>query len=172
MSKESKEYKDYDEKAGFASETNKGLSQRMFERYDFDHNGFISLDEFQAMLRDHGIDLRGTALELAHRELDTNGDRSISYEEFVAWKRNSAFESLSFDDAKLEQRKRLAETFDRFDEDGDGIIDREEFRLLYMELDDIGLVDCDQETLLQRIDRNNNRQVEFNEFLYFMENLI
>lgn len=167
----SKEGKDYGDEKGFASETNKGLSQRMFERYDFDHNGYISLDEFQAMLKDHGIDLRGAALELAHRELDLNGDRRISYDEFVTWKRNSTFESLSLDDAKLEQRKRIAETFDRFDEDGDGVIDREEFRLLYMELDDIGLVDCDQETLMQRIDRNNNRQIEFNELVFYMENL-
>lgn len=168
----SKEGKDYGDEKGFAAETNKGLSQRMFERYDFDHNGYISLDEFQAMLRDHGIDLRGAALQLAHRELDVNGDRRISYEEFVSWKRSSAFESLSLDDEKLEQRKRLAETFDRFDEDGDGIIDREEFRLLYMELDDLGLVNCDQDTLLQQIDRNNNRQVEFNELVFFMERLV
>jgi Ca2+-binding EF-hand superfamily protein len=169
MSKDSK-YDD-EKQSGSASETNKGLSQRMFERYDFDHNGYISLDEFQAMLRDHGIDLRGTALELAHRELDANGDHRISYEEFISWKRNSAFENLSLDDEKLEQRKRLAATFDQFDEDGDGVIDREEFRLLYLELDELGLVSCDQETLLERIDRNNNRLIEFNELCFFMENL-
>lgn len=167
----SKECKDYGKEEGFASETSKGLSKRMFERYDFDHNGYISLNEFQAMLRDHGIDLRGTALELAHRELDVNGDRRISYDEFVAWKRNSAFESLSFSDEKLQQRKRIADTFDSFDTDGDGLIDTDEFKMLFVELDELGLVNCDVDTLMQKMDRNNNGKIEFNELVFYMETL-
>ncbi len=123
------------------------------------------------MLRDHGINITGANLEMAHRELDFNGDKRISYDEFVAWKRNSAFESLSFDDDKLQQRLHIASTFDKFDRDRDGMIDKDEFRGLYDELNDLGIISCDMNSLYERIDKNNNGLVEFNELVFFMEHL-
>ncbi len=123
------------------------------------------------MCRDQGIYLSRDALTVAYRELDVNGDRRISYEEFLAWKRKSAFCSLSLDDDKIQQRLNTARTFDKYDTDGDGVIDRAEFIDFYDDLKDMGVVSCDVRELLVAMDKNQNNVIEFNEVVGFLEGI-
>ena len=97
-----------------AQNTSKPLSRRMFDKYDVDRNDYISPAEFKDMVRDQGIVLTGENLDIALRQLDYNGDNRITYEEFLAWKKTSDFHSLALDDAKLQHRLYIADTFDRF----------------------------------------------------------
>jgi hypothetical protein len=96
-----------------AENTRAPLSRRMFDKYDADRNGYISPREFKAMVKDQGIYLTDTALDIALRQLDHDGDKKITYEEFLRWKGSSAFENLALDDSTLQQRLYIAETFDR-----------------------------------------------------------
>ena len=97
-----------------AENTGTPLSRRIFDKYDTDRNGYISPREFKAMVKDQGIYLTEAALDIALRQLDHDGDKKITYEEFLHWKRSSAFEHLALDDATLQQRLFVAETFDRY----------------------------------------------------------
>jgi len=59
--------------------------RRTFESFDLNHDGFIDLNEFHALLLKLERDVtQGEAL-LDFEEADTEGDGYVGFKEFVVW---------------------------------------------------------------------------------------
>lgn len=58
-------------------------SHKAFNDLDLDKNGFITSDEFESMLRHHGISVTSLDLRCLMERYDKNGNGRVSYGEFV-----------------------------------------------------------------------------------------
>jgi hypothetical protein len=67
----------------------KPLVRIMFEKYDRGCKGSLGLMELQELCYDFGLYLSTDDLRVAMHDLDTNGDGSLQYEEFMVWWRTS-----------------------------------------------------------------------------------
>ena len=56
-----------------------------FDYNDRDGDGRIQLDEFSAMLDELEADMSDKEIEIGFKDIDTNDDGLIDFEEFVAW---------------------------------------------------------------------------------------
>lgn len=56
-----------------------------FDYNDRDKDGRIQLDEFSAMLDELEADMSPSDIEIGFKDIDTNDDGLIDFEEFVAW---------------------------------------------------------------------------------------
>ena len=56
-----------------------------FKKYDKDGSGNIEKDELEDLIKDFGIDLKEYKIEDALRDMDTNEDGKIDYDEFCRW---------------------------------------------------------------------------------------
>jgi Ca2+-binding EF-hand superfamily protein len=138
------------------------LSRVMFDKYDQDGNGVISLSELRGMLRGQGMHLNESEITLALKEMDNDGNSTISYDEFLTWKKQSSFQDLQLDDETLKRRIQILATFERIDTSCDGTIDRNEIASFHAELQEVGIIDGDRvnpETLLQTLDLNADNRV-------------
>lgn len=68
-------------------------------------------------------------------------------------------------EAALDIHKQIAEVFDRFDEDGDGMMDREELATLMRKANSEAWNDERLDILLSQLDTNKDGRVDFEEFL-------
>ena len=66
-------------------------------------------------------------------------------------------------------RKQIAETFKRFDKDGNGVLDRKEIKCAITELDketsNFNLTEEEIDAMIDNLDRNGDGQIDFMEFL-------
>jgi len=56
-----------------------------FDYNDRDKDGRIQLDEFSAMLDELEADMTPSDIEIGFKDIDTNDDGLIDFDEFVAW---------------------------------------------------------------------------------------
>ena len=56
-----------------------------FESYDLNHDGFIDLNEFHALLLKLEHDVTQGECLLDFEEADTEGDGFVGFKEFVVW---------------------------------------------------------------------------------------
>jgi calmodulin len=56
-----------------------------FDYNDRDSDGRMQLDEFAAMLDELEADMTGKEIEIGFKDIDTNDDGLIDFEEFVDW---------------------------------------------------------------------------------------
>lgn len=56
-----------------------------FDYNDRDKDGRIQLDEFSAMLDELEADMSPSDIEIGFKDIDTNDDGLIDFDEFVAW---------------------------------------------------------------------------------------
>jgi Ca2+-binding EF-hand superfamily protein len=56
-----------------------------FDYNDRDGDGRIQVDEFAAMLDELEADMSPKDIEIGFQDIDTNDDRLIDFNEFVAW---------------------------------------------------------------------------------------
>ena len=56
-----------------------------FDYNDRDGDGRIEIDEFAAMLDELEAGMSPTDIEIGFKDIDTNDDGLIDFEEFVAW---------------------------------------------------------------------------------------
>merc|ERR1712000_769692 len=61
------------------------MSKRMFNKYDSDNSGTISLKEFRSLVYDLGHALTDVEFDLAVKMIDSDGDGELSYDEFKKW---------------------------------------------------------------------------------------
>jgi len=59
--------------------------EELFEQNDTDGNGDIDFAEFQALMRELDETLSQHALEIGFREIDSNRDGRINFDEFIDW---------------------------------------------------------------------------------------
>jgi Ca2+-binding EF-hand superfamily protein len=155
---------------GGGAPANKPLSRIIFDKFDVDNSGDISINELQAMALQFGVWLSGDALEVAMRTIDSNGDGHITYNEFLNWYRNTpGFNSLALDDVTLKRRQALASVFTNYDLDKNGILDRNEFASLHAELVRLGVTKKSLENAIEDIDTNSDGVIQFNELANWLD---
>ena len=59
--------------------------RRIFDSCDLDHDGFIDLEEFHALLRTLDGDVSREECLLDFEVADTEGDGNIGFKEFIVW---------------------------------------------------------------------------------------
>jgi len=59
--------------------------EELFEQNDTDGNGDIDFAEFSALLADLDPQMPRAALEVGFRDIDTNKDGRINFDEFIEW---------------------------------------------------------------------------------------
>ena len=74
--------------AGLNSAT-KPLVRTMFEKYDSDADGTLQIEELQELCYDCGVFMTTEELISAMQGLDSNGDGSLLYDEFIVWWRTN-----------------------------------------------------------------------------------
>ena len=56
-----------------------------FDYNDRDGDGRIQLDEFSAMLDELEADMSAAEVEIGFKDIDTNDDGLVDFQEFVSW---------------------------------------------------------------------------------------
>jgi len=124
------------------------------------------------------------------QELDCDGDGSINVEEFLLWSTNHAFtEEMLVTDPKERQFRQLARdhgfclpdvekvktVFDKFDQDGSGYIDEDEFRQALIQLwgvkDSSDLSKTKMRQYWVEVDADASGQIAFAEFVTWYLNV-
>ena len=59
--------------------------EELFEQNDTDGNGDIDFDEFTALMRELDPQMPRSSLGLGFRDIDTNHDGRINFDEFLVW---------------------------------------------------------------------------------------
>jgi len=151
----------------------KPISQMIFEKYDDDQSGSISLEELQLLCYDYGFYLTDEDAAQLSISLDKNEDKQISYDEFIEfWKSNEKFKSLGMENSELLTRKKIVEVFLDEDKNHSGTIDINEFLHFYMQLKQVipQIAGFKRKELWEAVDTNKNGEIEFNELVqYFMK---
>lgn len=73
----------------FTHDPTKPLVRIVFEKYDVSRKGYLSLNELQEICYDYGTYLPMEDIRVAMHGLDSNGDGSLQYEEFMVWWRSN-----------------------------------------------------------------------------------
>lgn len=142
--------------------------------------------EYHVLLTDMGLQLNDQELEHAWRTLDLNGSGEVDFEEFVAWYKTDSGDGVTqemrrilrlttiltaakgalvyaVDAGNRQGKKALKDLFDYLDEDGSTHLGTEELTML---VEDLHLSTPYKDILaaLDVMDRDGNRQVDFEEF--------
>lgn len=96
----------------------------MFRRLDKSNDGFISLDEMKAGLKETQImgALEDDEWDQILTSMDTNGDGQVDFNEFLA---------ATYDRKKLVSQKNIKAVFDMFDADKSGTITMNEMMSIF-----------------------------------------
>ncbi|KAJ3122665.1 hypothetical protein HK100_011893 [Physocladia obscura] len=141
-------------------------AKQLFDRYDNDGSGSISISEFRNLCYDMGYFLTDKELALDIKLLDADGNGTLSYDEFIRWwKKDDRFLGLQLSDQEVETLNKYLSHFKRFDKDGSGIIDIREFKNLYIDLVKKKMAKKSLMATLQDIDTNRDGKVSFNEYV-------
>lgn len=131
--------------------------RRVFDKFDADGDGRISLPELSRVL----LSLGGAPEDAAAmmREADADGDGFISLDEFVAVNRTGDGDGDGLDD--------LRRAFTVYDRDGNGVISAEELHHVLRSMGEkTTLAAC--KGMIRGVDRNGDGAVNFEEFLLMM----
>merc|ERR1712088_1287549 len=91
------------------------------------------------IVQSHFLHLSSTDLENMFNEYDYDGDRLMNFEEFTSWMLESLFNECDSDGDKFVDGAEIwlvngdQKAIDKFDKDGDGLMNLEEFNRFYLD---------------------------------------
>lgn len=131
---------------------------KFFNDADTDGDGYLSYDEMSVMLKANGF--KGTEKELKgfFEAADTSGDNLISLDEYLAVM-GQVPESVT-------KEAMMRRVFRSFDKDGNGVIDRNEFKAIF---DEMGrdLSEDELKRSMTMIDTNADGRIDYEEFIAY-----
>ncbi|KAI8914190.1 hypothetical protein EDD86DRAFT_273297 [Gorgonomyces haynaldii] len=140
--------------------------KKLFENYDKDKSGAISLQELYPLCCDMGLVLSKSELQAQMSILDSSGNGQVSFEEFTEWyNSHDRFFMKNLSPSGRQQVVELSKHFQSFDKDKSGSIDRNEFKKLYQDLVNKKLINKPLDEILKRLDKNSDGLVSFGEFI-------
>lgn len=150
--------------------------RRIFDLFDKNGDGILSLAEFGRALSTLGLDADASDLESVFSSHIGSGQEGLLFDDFVALHKwlDEAIADKDDDDVSVgDDENDLSEAFKVFDEDGDGYISAMELQLV---LEKLGLVEGKEmrrvEEMIGSVDQNHDGRVDFFEFKDMMRGVI
>ncbi|CAN8325421.1 unnamed protein product [Cochlearia groenlandica] len=156
--------------------------QRIFDLFDKNGDGFITVDELSQALSLLGLDADLSDLESAVESCVKPGNPGLNFEDFASLHKTldeSFFDGggddddLSSPESAAAEESDLKEAFKVFDENGDGFISARELQAVLKKL---GLPEGEEmervEMMIESVDRNQDGRVDFLEFKNMMRNIV
>ena len=128
-----------------------------FQLFDKNGDGTIQANELIEVMK--SINITATTEEILDmiKDVDTDGDGNISFDEFVVMMQKGGDEDLE-----------LREAFNVFDKDKNGEIDREELKDVLKTLTGVSHSEAEIDLMIKEADTNNDGKVNFQEFKKMM----
>lgn len=134
----------------------------MFDAFDKDHSGSISIPELVDMLHAMRVCDEKSDAEAIVQSIDVDNSRDISYTEFVSWaSQNLVPDESETKDENIEEMVDVL--FSMIDSDGSGLISHDEFRSTMKSLN-IEMTDADTQAIINAVDANNDGVLHKDEF--------
>lgn len=137
--------------------------ERVFNRFDENHDGKISAAELGKVVRALGSPVSEQEVEVMIQEMDSDRDGFVDIKEFADFHTTST--TTATGGANIEED--LKDAFHMYDSNGDGKISTNELHLLLQKLGDKStLQDCDR--MIKMVDSDGDGFVNFQEFKKMM----
>lgn len=143
--------------------------QYSFDAADKDKNGTLSKAEFGLFLRRAMPDMATKIINQAWFTADTNGDNSVSFQEFTKWLKREEQKALvgALNESVGTHGNAMAALFRVWDTDESGKISKNELRGVITTICP-KMADNDLEMMFQAMDSDNDGKVDFREFIKFI----
>jgi len=142
---------------------------KVFKDFDLSGDGFLSIKEMASAFLHMGVRLDSDTLAAIFRHFDPNDSGSVHFGEFQ-WgffnRRNMARQWKRRTEGLSDSQLRLM--FHEFDKNGDGRLNRKEFKKLLIQFGMI-ISDDEQEALTRRFDEDGDGDVDMHEFFNFIQ---
>ena len=140
----------------------------LFKKYDTDGSGRLGKKEVLTLLKDD-MGLREDQAQAQYMLMDKDGGGDLSFDELCFWLRSGqpgqGFKNIDDSSRYFVIQKAIAE-FKKYDNDGNGTIDKEEFKSLMRSL---GYSDESQfDNAMRALDTSGDGKISFPEFLAWL----
>ncbi|XP_077991641.1 uncharacterized protein LOC144445874 [Glandiceps talaboti] len=148
----------------------------IFNRFDVNGDGAITIDELKVGLRRNGIDYSDQEVYLFMREVDLDGNGEIDFNEFTLFwieklrKQSEQKKPGLFDvgtECKFPKVSELKAQFAELDADGNGYITIDEIKLALVKRKGY-CTDLEVYKLMREADEDGDGQISFDEFVVMM----
>lgn len=160
--------------------------RRIFDVFDKNADGLLTVDEFSQALSLLGLDADQSELETMVESYIQPGNAGLRFEDFEALHRSLNDVFFGIDDNNLEAAEQdneqarasqeesdLKEAFKVFDEDGDGYISAKELQTVLRKLGFPEGIELERvEKMISSVDRNRDGRVDFLEFKDMMRSVV
>ena len=136
----------------------------LFQKYDTDNSGLISMSEIPQLLRGD-LGLNGDEAETYTLLLDKDASGKLSFDEFKDWLNSGEKLRNIEDSSRFYLMQKAVDMFKAYDKDQSGALDRNEFYNLHL---DVGGNVNNLDSALQALDKDHNGKVSFYEFLKWL----
>ena len=149
--------------------------RKVFDKFDDDREGSLSRRRFKQCLEELGFTLTSAEFERVLDRFDVDGDGTVSYKEFVKFIQNrydqyKPLERLRSELQKMagNDQKTMWQTFRNLDLDGNGFIDKHEFKDGLKELGFDELSSSQTNDIISYFDFHGDGRVSYEEFVEFV----
>jgi|UniRef100_A0A2N9FI14 calcium-binding protein CML len=154
--------------------------RRIFDLFDKNNDGLITVDELSRALNLLGLDTDLSDLESTIKSFIQPGNKGLQFEDFVSLHQSlddayfGAEDVAEIDHKTMSQEDSdLSEAFKVFDEDGDGYISAKELQVVLGKLGFSEGNEIDRvEKMIFSVDRNQDGRVDFFEFKDMMRSVL
>lgn len=147
------------------------LNRDLFEAADKDGSGVIDRNELRLIMKELGNPLSPQDLDEAMAEMDSDGSGEIDFVEFSTWWSKRSSTQILRANEQDPQTEYYKEMFLHADTGGEGSLDREELRVLMIELGR-EMADHELDTAMQIMDEDGGGTVDLPEFMKWFAWLI
>ena len=153
---------------------NEVSGEDLFEKFDSNKDGVLSLDEFIQAFESLRTSLSQQNLVIAFESLDVNRNKSLSINEIclrIPGFKGSYESRMSKLDLGQRFEEEVKQVFDLLDKDKDGSIDYNEV-IMGIKAYTMQPSQAQIKEIISKIDRNGNGKIEYDEFQNFIESTI
>ncbi|XP_028398496.1 probable calcium-binding protein CML16 [Dendronephthya gigantea] len=142
----------------------KVVLRSLFMKYDKDKSGVLNQTELRGLFQGD-LGMTKDQAEAYSMMLDKDGNQTVSFEELHQWLTSGEKFQNANDKCRFYRLKKAVEMFKKFDADGSGSIDENEFRQLMI------AINCPRDKIdeaKKSLDKDGNGVISFPEFLQWL----